>query len=409
MSPGLHLASINLFVGDIQGGLGPFLATWLAQAGHWGPARIGLVTTAVGLGTLLVNGPAGALVDRTGRPRLILAVSCAAILAGTLLILPARSFVAVLAAQLLAAVGGTMVPPALNALTLGMVGKDKYPRQQGRNQAFNHAGIVAAALLIGAGTRWLGPAAAFWVLAGMALAATGAVAATPGRLWNGRRALGWQEDEPDEADHSHPVLDVLRNRRLMLLAAALALYNLGNGNMLGLLGQRLAAAGGDATRWTATYVIVAQITMIPVALWAGARADKRGRRHVLQIAFTALALRGVLLALVQDPIWLIPAEMLDGLSSGLVGVAVPVLVADLTWGSGRTQTGFGALNTLQGVGGALSGVASGALVHWLGWTGTFLAMAVPGAAALGLAIWMEETREMEMAYPPPPRQAAATT
>ena len=69
MSPTAHLAAINFFTGDIQGGLGPFLATWLAGTGHWSPDRVGLVTTAVGLGPLVLNGPAGALADRPGRPR----------------------------------------------------------------------------------------------------------------------------------------------------------------------------------------------------------------------------------------------------------------------------------------------------------------------------------------------------
>ncbi len=48
MSAIAHLAAINFFTGDIQGGLGPFLATWLAEMGHWSPDRIGLVTTIVG-------------------------------------------------------------------------------------------------------------------------------------------------------------------------------------------------------------------------------------------------------------------------------------------------------------------------------------------------------------------------
>lgn len=87
-----HLALINLFVGDIQGGLGPFLGTWLAQAAQWSPSQVGLVTTLVGLATLALSGPLGALVDRVGRPRLLIAAACGAILAGTLLLMgPAPS------------------------------------------------------------------------------------------------------------------------------------------------------------------------------------------------------------------------------------------------------------------------------------------------------------------------------
>ncbi len=391
MSPTAHLAAINLFTGDIQGGLGPFLATWLAQRGHWSPTRIGTIATVSGLATLLLNGPAGALVDRTGKPRLQLVLACLAIGAGTLLILPSRSFVAVLGAQLLAAAGGTMVIPALTSLTLGVVGKGGFPRQQGRNQAFNHGGIVLAALLIGEGTRVIGPGVSFFVLGGMAAGAIAAVATMPAGAWNGRRAHGWKEDEPDEQRPRHPLRQVLVNRRLMLVAASLAFFNLSNGTMLSLLGQRLAMSGANATAWTADYVVVAQLTMIPTALWAGSLADRRGRRRLLLLAFAALPVRAALSAWLTDPLWLIPAEVLDGLSSGLIGVAVPIVVADLTWGSGRTQTALGTVNALQGAGGALSGIFGGAVVHLLGWTGGLAALAVPALTAFALAIWLEET------------------
>ena len=393
MSPLLHLATINFFLGDIQGGLGPFLATWLAEHGHWSPGRVGSVTTLVGLGTLALNGPAGALVDRLGRPRLLLGSACAAILGGTLLILVARGYWGVLAAQFLAAAGGTMVMPALTSLTLGIVGKQAFPHQQGRNQAFNHAGVLSAALLIGTGSALLGADAAFWVLAGMAVAAIVAIATTPGTAWNGRRAHGWNEGEPDTEDRSHPIRTVLTNRRLGIVTLALTLFALSNGSMLPLLGQKLVATGHLGTRWTATYVIVAQLTMIPVALWAGSLADRRGRRHLLLLACAALAARALLSALIDNPYGLIGAEVLDGVGSGVLGVAVPVLVADLTWTTGRTQTALGAVNTVQGVGGALSGVTGGLLVRWFGWTGAFLALALPVLAALALAWWLEETRD----------------
>ena len=49
------------------------------------------------------------------------------------------------AAQLLAAAGGVLLLPAVTELTLGIVGKDRFPKQQGRNQAYNHLGILVAA------------------------------------------------------------------------------------------------------------------------------------------------------------------------------------------------------------------------------------------------------------------------
>ena len=354
MAPTANLALINLFIGDIQGGLGPFLGTWLAESASWSPARVGFVITLVGIGTLFLSGPFGALVDRFPRPRLLIALACGAILVGTLLLLPARSFPAVLCAQLFAAAGGTLLLPAVAALTLGIVGKDRFPAQQGRNQAFNHIGILIAAGAISLGTGYFGPAIAFWVLGGMALAAIVATATLPAKAGSRPRAVGWKEDDSDEPERSG-LRQVLGNRRLLVLTVALTLFNLGNGGMLSLLGQKLVATAADATTWTARYVMVAQLVMVPVALFAGSLADKRGRRQLLMVAFAVLPVRALLSGLIDDPVWLIAAEVLDGVASGIVGVAVPVIVADLTWGSGRTQTAIGSVNAVQGVGGALSG------------------------------------------------------
>jgi hypothetical protein len=68
MRPIVGLAAVNFFLADVQGGLGPFLATWLAEAAHWNPARVGLVITVSGLVGLACNTPAGALVDRLEWP-----------------------------------------------------------------------------------------------------------------------------------------------------------------------------------------------------------------------------------------------------------------------------------------------------------------------------------------------------
>ncbi|HTI03315.1 MAG TPA: MFS transporter [Acidisoma sp.] len=396
MSPSAHLALINFFTGDIQGGLGPFLATWLAASGHWSPARTGAVMTAIGVFALLLNGPAGAIVDHARHPRALLAAACGAILLGTLMIVPAaHDLVWILLSQCLAAAGGILLLPALTLFTLGIVGKAHFPGQQGRNQAFNHAGIVFAAILIGLGSHWLGAATPFWIFGAMAFGAILSVLWTPLHAFNGRRAHGWEENEPDEVEHRSGMGSILRNGRLALLAVALGLFNLANGYMLALVAQRLVAAGRDGGSWLAGYVIVAQLTMIPVALWAGSVAERSGRRRLLMVACLVLPVRAFFSAFVTDPFWLILGEVLDGVSSGLIGVAVPLVVADLTWGSGRTQTALGAVNTGQGVGGALSGLAGGAVVTWFGWQGAFLALAVPAAAAAALVFWLEESREVK--------------
>jgi MFS family permease len=230
------------------------------------------------------------------------------------------------------------------------------------------------------------------VLGGMAVLAILATVTTPGHCYNERRAVGWQEDGDDKPERAG-LRSIVANRKLLVLAVALALFNLGNGGMLSLLGQKLVATAVDATSWTARYVMVAQLVMIPVALFAGSLADRRGRRQLLLAACAVLPVRAALSAFIDDPLWLISAEILDGVASGIIGVAVPVVVADLTWGSGRTQTALGSLNAIQGIGGALSAWYGGLAQAMLGWTGAFLALGAPALLALALVLWLDTTSE----------------
>ncbi len=87
---------------------------------------------------------------------------------------------------------------------------------------------------------------------------------------------GWPGARGQE---SQSLWSMLRNRRLFVLSMALGLFNLGNGAMLPLIGQRLAISGTaqDPTQWMAVYVIVAQAVMIPASWLAGHSAHNLGR------------------------------------------------------------------------------------------------------------------------------------
>jgi predicted MFS family arabinose efflux permease len=295
----------------------------------------------------------------------------------------------VLTAQVAAAAGGALIVPALTALTLGIVGKDGFARQQGRNEAWNHAGNVGAAGLVVGLAHVLGAAAAFWVLAGMAAASGMTLLMFPRGAIDPRRARG----APGEA--ARPGLaEVLADRRLLVLGLTLLLFHLGNAAMLPLLGQRLAAQGtaSEATAWMAACIIVAQLAMIPVAIGAGRAARRVHPVWLLVAACAVLPIRGALAAVATAPEWLVPIQLLDACGAGLLGVGVPVLVTELTWGSGRTQTALGMVATLQGIGAAFSTTLGGVLATRLGWAASFLGLTVPAVAALALALaaaaWM---------------------
>ena len=150
---------------------------------------------------------------------------------------------------------------------------------------------------------------------------------------------------------------------------------------------------GQGIALTAACAIAAQAVMVPVAALAGARADAWGRKPLLLGAFVALALRGVLYTASDHPAWLIGVQLLDGVGAGLIGALFPVVVADLSRGSGHFNAAQGAVGTVHALGGIASAILAGQVVVWAGYDAAFLVLA--GIAALGAVLFwraMPETR-----------------
>jgi MFS family permease len=377
------LPVIAFLMADVGGGLGPFLSTWLAEVRKWTPEQIGSVIAAGSLVGALLAAPAGSLVDRLGRPRLMLGVACAAILGGTLLLLPFEAFLIVMAAQIVVAAGGALGAPATSGLTLAVVGKDRFARQQGINESANHVGNVMAAGLIAVLAWMIGPVAAVVVLGVMACATIGVLWSMRAEDVDGDRMRGRKRRQKGEKRGATRA--IMKDRRLWTVLAVVFLFQLGSSAMLPLLGQRVVAEGaGNPTAWMSACVIVAQLTMVPVAFAAGRSADWLGRRWLLMAACAVVIARCLLAMFATGTWWLIPIEVLDGLAAATFSVAAPVAIADLTYGSGRTQTAMGTMAMMQAGGAALASLAGGFAAKQLGWAATFGAMAVFPAIAIAL-------------------------
>lgn len=154
------LEATNFFLADVQTGLGPFLAAYLAGAG-WGPGRVGMALTIGGIITVVLQAPAGAIVDELSSKRLILVIACAVLAAGALLLSLTAAPWAVYSSQVLIGGAGPFLGPTLAAVTMGVVGVTFFDRQFGKNQSFNSAGNVFCALLIAGVSHLFGNRAIF--------------------------------------------------------------------------------------------------------------------------------------------------------------------------------------------------------------------------------------------------------
>jgi MFS family permease len=81
-----------------------------------------------------------------------------------------------------------------------------------------------------------------------------------------------------------------------------------------------------------------------------------------------LALRGALYPLSDNPYWLVSVQLLDGVGAGIFGALFPLVVADLTRGTGHFNVSQGAIATATGLGGALSAATAGFIVVKAGYS-----------------------------------------
>src|SRR5277367_3804234 len=69
---------LNFLLADVQTGVGPFLAIYLAGYG-WNEQRVGLALAIGGMAGILAQTPAGALVDRLRSKRALIAAGIVAL------------------------------------------------------------------------------------------------------------------------------------------------------------------------------------------------------------------------------------------------------------------------------------------------------------------------------------------
>ncbi len=387
------LDGLNVFLADVRDGMGPFLGTFLREHHHWDAGRVGIALAASQIGTVLAQTPAGALIDRIRWKRVAVAIAAVIVAGGCVVMYLVPTLAVVVAAQTAIGAAAAIFPPAVAALTLGLVGRAAMPRQTGRNEAFNHGGNVVAAALAGGSAYLLGYGALFFLVAGMAAASAAAVMLIRERDIDHELARG--ADDGDGKDHEAiGIIELFKDRRIAIFAASVVLFHFANAAMLPLVGQKSSDGMKDgAAVLMSACIIAAQVVMVPVALAASRLAATWGRKPVFLIGFAVLPARGLLYCLGVNPYYLVGVQLLDGIGAGIFGVVSVLVVADLTKGTGRFNLTQGALATATGIGAGLSNLLAGFVVKEAGFDAGFVTLAaIAAAAAIFYAVAMPETR-----------------
>ena len=384
------------FVADVQTGFGPFVSVYLT-AQRWTQVDIGLILSVSGFVTLIGQMPGGAIVDAARSERFVAGVAVAAICVSALTYAALPIFPAVFGAAILHAAASCLLGPAIAAISLGLVGHDAIGERLGRNARFASIGNGLAAAAMGACGYFLSARAVFVVTVLLLIPALLAL-----------RRIAENEIDPERA-HGAPPRHVakkppirrgalMKNRPLLIFASCLLLFHLANSAMLPLVGSVVTMRSARwATLIIAACIVVPQLVVAILSPWVGTRAQIWGRRPLLLIGFAALPIRGLLLTFVSDPSLLIAVQILDGVTASVFAVMVPLVVADLTRGTGHFNLGQGILGTATGIGASLSATLAGYLTDHFGSAAAFGSLATIALAGFTL-VWflMPETLPVKL-------------
>ena len=383
----------NFFLADVQTGLGPLLAAYLAAAG-WAPQQVGYALTVGGVVTVLMQTPAGALVDRVHAKRAVLVCGALVLAAASLLLLLFTSHPAVYSAQVMIGAASPFLAPTLAAITMGLVGREGFDRQFGRNQAFNSGGNVTAALLILALAHVLGDKAIFYVAMALVVPTIVCVLAIRPQEIDYELARGGERSAPENKERVSAFGAVLQDRVLLCFLLCAFLFHFANAAMLPQLGEMLSQGKAkQAASFMSGCILVTQTVILLTANRIGNFAQQHGRKWLLVAGFAVLPLRAVLYTVVHGQAPLIAVQLLDGVANAIFGVVSVLVVADRTRGSGRFNLVQGALATAVGLGAALSTSYGGKLIQHFGYATSFLGLGGVAVLALLLLVFtVPETR-----------------
>jgi predicted MFS family arabinose efflux permease len=380
------------FLADVQTGFGPFIAVYLTTQ-KWTQGEIGLVLSIGGVVALIGQMPGGAIVDAARSERLVAGLAVATIGVCALGYAAWPIFPVVVMAATLHAAASCVLGPAIAAISLGLVGPLAMSERLGRNARYASLGNGVAAAVMGTAGYLLSSRSVFLVTFLLALPTLLALGRIREHEIDATCAHGAVAREAPDAGATS-VFNLLRQRPLLIFAGSVLLLQLANAAMLPLM------AGVVTTRssqWAP--VLIAACIIVPQAIVAltspsvGRKAQQWGRRPLLLLGFAALAIRGVLFATVSDPYLLVGVQAFDGVTAAVFSVMIPLIVADVAFGSGHFNLAQGIVGTATGIGASLSTVLAGYASDRFGSSVAFMGLA--GVAAVGLAmIWlvMPETR-----------------
>jgi len=287
------------------------------------------------------------------------------------------------------------VGPAIAAISLGLVGRRAMSTRTGRNFRYNAAGNALTAAAMGLLGSYLATRAIFLSAAALCVPALIALSRVRSSEIDYDRARNAGSGE--HAKKLQRVIELAKNRPLLVFGACTLLFQLADASMLPLIGEELAQSKGALGSISMSGLIIVPAVLVALlAPWVGYHSERWGRKPLLLLGFGFEILRAILFAFVSGLPSLILVQVLGGISSAMVTVLTILVLTDVTTGTGRFNLARGAIGTLMGIAAAVSTTATGFLFQQFGHEAGFLALAAVAAAATALLwLFLPETKPAE--------------
>ncbi|MGI4803604.1 MAG: MFS transporter [Janthinobacterium lividum] len=379
---------LNFFAADVSEGVGPFLAVYLAINLHWKPGQVGIAIAAMQFAMVFAQSPAGLLVDNTGYKRIPIIVASLTMGVTAFLMTLFHSFPFIVGSQIMMGLAGSFYLPTLVALAVVIAAKGNFDHTISKNQSFNHAGNLTAAIFIGVVAKFTKNEGIFYCL--MALSILCAISA----LSIPQKAITQSvENNPEENTTKKGAFkEIFSNKAFLIFLLLTVIFYFSNGAMLPLVAQEIAKAKPEtSTLYLSACIVIAQLTMVPTVYICGKQAGK-GRKKLLVIAFILLIIRGILYSFTDKTWYLLAFEVLDGMAAGIFSVTAIMVVDDLMGNSGRASFAQGLLASGLSLGSFLSNLVAGLIVDVAGFKIGFIFLSALALGAM-LLLWkaMPET------------------
>lgn len=379
---------LNFFAADVSEGVGPFLAVYLASNLHWKPGQIGIAVGAMSFAMVFAQSPAGYIVDKIQTKRTAIIIASLALGITATFVPFFSNFPFIIISQVIIGIAASFYVPTLVALASVLSPKGKFDRTISKNQSYNHAGNVAAAIFIGVVAKFTHNKGIFYCLLALAGLCTVSALSISKKPVNDQDA----SQSAQKGNEKGAILKLLSNKPLLIFLLVTTIFYFSNGAMLPLVAQEMAKGKAQSsTLYLSACVVIAQLVMVPTVYICGKYAGK-GRKKILAIAFILLAVRGLLYMLTDKPVHLLLFEILDGMAAGTFLVTAIMVINDIMGNTGRASLGQGLLATGLSLGSTLSNLVAGFIVDAAGFKIGFMFLSALALGAM-LLLWkaMPET------------------